>query len=554
MSEGKNAVSQTQRERLAYIELRVFFVGEVRRPDIEARFGIKPAAASRDLTAYKELAPDNLEYDTLAFSAELAAIENNSYNIHKIGSRLVFKIEENARTRLLAHARNDKLFQNGEDTDFLAAEIRHCIGGDVQVSGQYRTIVLKREWNNTPWDEVEEKERPQAWDAKIPLVVLPVHPEKPGPVLGLWLKSFVPQGRNTVRFLLPRRNPADIHHGNVMHDKELLLAARAAFLARQWQSSEPAYKALAGEFSLQIKSKVAERFDRFAVLRLWNHEDPNKCEFSVEPHGTKGERIPMAVQEKIRQNLFVDEDFDEMVVAFAAKNLSMAKLLAELREPRGGGNDCIPWLGEAEAKDSILRVCADGKIAINVRGLKSLQTVPGETEDAALRRMKRDFDATGRQLEDTLLSLPGSSPTSSGQTPAEPAPAGLPGIAPVTPPGTTVPVGSESIFGAPSGGPAIVPTSTRVVSEPTSGLSLLGKMESWRVSGSHFVREKRGRRRESGRTNFLVRGRQALQAQHVRTCGLLGQQPGLWAESDTSLPGPLERIVVEHAGDSRAEG
>lgn len=66
MSEGKNAVSQTQRERLAYIELRAFFVGEVRRPDIESRFGIKPAAASRDLAAYKELAPDNLEYDTLA--------------------------------------------------------------------------------------------------------------------------------------------------------------------------------------------------------------------------------------------------------------------------------------------------------------------------------------------------------------------------------------------------------------------------------------------------------------------------------------------------------
>ncbi len=66
MSEGKYAVSQTQRERLAYIELRAFFVGEVRRPDIESRFGIKPAAASRDLAAYKELAPDNLEYDTLA--------------------------------------------------------------------------------------------------------------------------------------------------------------------------------------------------------------------------------------------------------------------------------------------------------------------------------------------------------------------------------------------------------------------------------------------------------------------------------------------------------
>ena len=56
-------VSQTQRERLAFLELRAFFTGELRRGDIEARFGIKPAAASRDLSLYRDIAPANLEYD-----------------------------------------------------------------------------------------------------------------------------------------------------------------------------------------------------------------------------------------------------------------------------------------------------------------------------------------------------------------------------------------------------------------------------------------------------------------------------------------------------------
>lgn len=56
-------VSQNQRERLAFLELRAFFTGELRRGDIEARFGIKPAAASRDLSLYREMAPSNLEYD-----------------------------------------------------------------------------------------------------------------------------------------------------------------------------------------------------------------------------------------------------------------------------------------------------------------------------------------------------------------------------------------------------------------------------------------------------------------------------------------------------------
>jgi hypothetical protein len=56
-------LSQPQRERLSYLELRAFFTGELRRTDIEARFGVKPAAVSRDLATYRELAPENLEYD-----------------------------------------------------------------------------------------------------------------------------------------------------------------------------------------------------------------------------------------------------------------------------------------------------------------------------------------------------------------------------------------------------------------------------------------------------------------------------------------------------------
>ena len=56
-------LSHSQRERLAYLELKAFFVGELRRGDLEARFSIKPAAATRDLNAYRECAPDNLAYD-----------------------------------------------------------------------------------------------------------------------------------------------------------------------------------------------------------------------------------------------------------------------------------------------------------------------------------------------------------------------------------------------------------------------------------------------------------------------------------------------------------
>ncbi len=54
---------QSQRDRLKHIELRLRFLGEVRRPDLMQRFGIQSAAASRDLALYKELAPANIDYE-----------------------------------------------------------------------------------------------------------------------------------------------------------------------------------------------------------------------------------------------------------------------------------------------------------------------------------------------------------------------------------------------------------------------------------------------------------------------------------------------------------
>ncbi len=61
---SESRFSQAQRERLAYLELRLYFFGELQRADLEARFGIAPAAATRDLNSYRALAPQNLSYDS----------------------------------------------------------------------------------------------------------------------------------------------------------------------------------------------------------------------------------------------------------------------------------------------------------------------------------------------------------------------------------------------------------------------------------------------------------------------------------------------------------
>ena len=54
--------SSAQRERLAFIEFHLWFLGKVSRKDVLERFDIATAAGTRDLVLYKELAPNNLDY------------------------------------------------------------------------------------------------------------------------------------------------------------------------------------------------------------------------------------------------------------------------------------------------------------------------------------------------------------------------------------------------------------------------------------------------------------------------------------------------------------
>lgn len=59
-------LGQAQRERLAYIEFKVYFFGKIGRQDLISRFGIAPAAATRDFSVYKDLAPENIDFDNVS--------------------------------------------------------------------------------------------------------------------------------------------------------------------------------------------------------------------------------------------------------------------------------------------------------------------------------------------------------------------------------------------------------------------------------------------------------------------------------------------------------
>ncbi|GLS84689.1 WYL domain-containing protein [Paraferrimonas haliotis] len=58
-------LSYAQKQRLAYIDFKLYFTGRVTRSEIVSHFELGLAAATRDLKIYKEKAPDNMAYNNV---------------------------------------------------------------------------------------------------------------------------------------------------------------------------------------------------------------------------------------------------------------------------------------------------------------------------------------------------------------------------------------------------------------------------------------------------------------------------------------------------------
>lgn len=141
--------------------------------------------------------------------------------------------------------------------------------------------------------------------------------------------------------------------------------------------------------------------------------------FISTSHNTEGSKILDTIQDIIRRELFIPEEFKELVVTNAKSNHSVAQVLNQLKEPKSGSEPSIPWLGEVDAKEWIIRLCSQGCIAINLLGREMLESRAGESESDAWQRMKGRL-ATGRQLEETTLHEPGTNVSSGGFEPIVP--------------------------------------------------------------------------------------------------------------------------------------
>lgn len=456
--------------------------------------GADPVTLQTDITRSKAI-------DDNAFQVELATVVENSFNIHQEGQRLVFREEENPQAKLMSCARNDRLFADGSDLVQLAKEVRYVISGTEDVAKTFRVIALPKSWQSDPWSSLDESEHPDRWDDRLPILVLPEEPEKLEGQLGRWIKTHLQKRRNTIRFLVPRSGSS-----NAFHDRDLLILARAAMKAQEWSSQSPEYKKLHTKYQGELRDILKKRFDRFAVLYRWNFAEPSQCLFSIESLKKQGAQIPEGIEEILANDLFVPEDFEDLVLEAAVANTSIGKLLKELQEPRPAGQDCVPWLGETSMKERILRLCARGKIAINLRGMEFLQAHPGDDEETTWRRLRPKLSFTGRQLDEIFLLEPSAVPATGGANPPTPAPVSANGIGLFG--GGPVPVASPTAGNVTTGGypngspvgsgifgveqPAVVvggKPNLSLNNPATSALNLIGKLEGWGIGPATSVTE-----------------------------------------------------------------
>lgn len=220
-----NDLSAAQRQRLAYIEFRVWFFGEVTRKDVLDRFGLATAAGTRDMVLYRDLAPNNVAYEGKVYRYQPTFTPLFEHQAERVLAMLTAGFGEGEPPSMgesLPHAVPARL--NQPPLDILAAVTRAIHGGYSlrltyhsmktgavareivphalvdsglrwhvraydRTKGEFRDLVLTRMENIEPIENqstvnpVQSHELPAAdaqWQKEINLDLLP-HPAHPHP-------------------------------------------------------------------------------------------------------------------------------------------------------------------------------------------------------------------------------------------------------------------------------------------------------------------------------------------------------------------------------------
>jgi hypothetical protein len=460
--------------------------------------------------------------DDNSFQAELALLIENSVNIHGDevpGGPLWFGVSENPRSKVRACAKNNKLWHigavptagqtvyPGKDVQHIRNTLRHIFVPET-TSPPSRVIILGPNWKNDPWSDVDEADRPAKWDRPVLLVVpdqIEGGPAGVNSTLGAWLAKHVQKRRNTIRFLLPAADTLSL-----FSDEELIYSARCSFLcSREGWGSDTTYRALHQDFDRPLRASLKSRFNRFAVLRKWDFQQPQNCAFEIEKITVQGGDIPTAVEAKILSDLFDQTEFKQFVLKRAKDSDFVGSMMDDLTEPPPpNAGEAIPFLGETKIYEFVLDIAASGDLVLNVSGTWIGRRSEDATDDDALRYIRGKAFRTGQEMRQIQLGLPGAVGGGTVTVP-NPPPGGTtqPGTGGTIPPvdggtGTPYPpstsggggtIGETGEPGGMAGTGGIIPPEpipaikTNKSEEPATGINLSGCFETWGVPTSQAI-------------------------------------------------------------------
>jgi len=462
--------------------------------------------------------------DDNSFQAELALLIENSVNIHGDevpGGPLWFGVSENPRSKVRACAKNNKLWHigavhtagqtvyPGKDVQHIRNTLRHILVPET-TSLPSRVIILGPNWKNDPWSDVDETDRPAKWDRPVLLVVpdqIEGGPAGINATLGAWLAKHVQKRRNTIRFLLP-----SVDTQSLFSDEELIYSARCSFLcSREGWGSDTTYRALHQDFDRPLRASLKSRFNRFAVLRKWDFQQPQYCKFDIESPRIKrhesealaqGEEIPSGIEQTILKVLFDPTEFKQFVLKRAKDSDFVGSMMDDLTEPPPpNAGEVIPFLGETKIYEFVLDIAASGDLVLNVNGTWIGRRSEDATDEDALRYIRGKAFRTGQEMRQIQLGLPGAVGGGTVTVP-NPPPGGTtqPETGGTIPPaggstGTPYPPttsGGGGIIGETGTGGIIPPTpipaiKTNKSEEPATGINLSGCFETWGVPTSQAI-------------------------------------------------------------------
>jgi hypothetical protein len=462
--------------------------------------GVTPAALHLDITR-QQMIDDN------AFQAEITLLIENSINIHVDegpGGTFWFGLNENPRSKVRAFAKNDKLWQAGaatvtgqiaypgKDIDHIRNTLRYILNPENQQATS-RVIVLGMNWEDDPWSEVDEADKPDKWNQPV-LLVIPEQIEGGNAdinaFLGAWLVKHVPVRRNTVRFLLLASGTKGLYN-----DMDLTNTARCSYLcsSEAWGRGDATYRALHKEFDNPLREDLKKRFGRFAILQNWDFQNPENCTFHIEKISKQGGDIPGAVDDTIRSDLFDQTDFKTFVLQQAKDSDFIGSFMDDLTNPPPPNTgEAIPFLGETKTYEFILDIVAQRDIVLNVGGEWIGRRAEDESQEDALRYIRSKAFRTGQEMRQVQLGLPevvgGSTIAPEVKTDA-----------PTSPKSTT---GNQTGVVTPTDGPDNFTHNeyvddiadgltgwpqTKRTDEPATGINLSGFFEKWGIASTQVI-------------------------------------------------------------------